>query len=118
MLSEFKNAADIYLQSDTFHEMYTALPNADTVAFWQVSGTDYGFSSTSNVKIKTASGHEIDASGILATMFDRDALGVSNLKREVRTHYNEKADFWNYFYNAFAGYFNDTNENFVVFSAA
>ena len=118
MLSEFKNAADIYLQSDTFHEMYTALPNADTVAFWQGSGTDYGFSSTSNVKIKTASGHEIDASGILATMFDRDALGVSNLKREVRTHYNEKADFWNYFYNAFAGYFNDTNENFVVFYAA
>lgn len=115
MLSEFKNAADIYLQSDTFHDIYTALPNSDSVAFWQGSGTNYAFSSTSEVKIKTASGHDIDATGVLAVMFDRDALGVSNLDREVRTHYNEKADFWNYFYNAFAGYFNDTNENFVVF---
>ena len=115
MLSEFKNAANIYLQSETFHNDYTALPNSDSVAFWQGSGTSYAFSSTSAVKIKTVSGHDVDASGILAVMFDRDALGVSNLDKEVRTHYNEKADFWNYFYNAFAGYFNDTNENFVVF---
>ena len=115
MLSEFKNAANVYLQSDTFHNDYTALPNSDSVAFWQGSGTGYAFSSTSEVKIKTASGHDIDATGVLAVMFDRDALGVSNLDREVRTHYNEKADFWNYFYNAFACYFNDTNENFIVF---
>lgn len=118
MLSEFKNAANVYLQSDTFHNDYTALPNSDSVAFWQGTGTDYAFSNTSAVKIKTASGHDINAGGILAVMFDRDALGVSNLDREVRTHYNEKADFWNYFYNAFAGYFNDTNENFVVFYVA
>ena len=118
MLSEFKNAANVFLQSDTFHENYVALPNSDGVAFWQGSGTDYGFSSTSEVKIKTASGHDVDATGVLAVMFDRDALGVSNLDREVRTHYNEKADFWNYFYNAFAGYFNDTNENFVCFYIA
>lgn len=118
MLSEFKNGADIFLQSDTFHETYTALPNADSVPFWQGSGTDYAFSSTSEIKIKTASGHDVDVSGVLAVMFDRDALGVSNLEREVRTHYNEKADFWNYFYKSFAGYFNDTNENFVVFYVA
>ena len=83
---------------------------------YEVGG--YSFDDTSNIKIKTASGHDVDASGIIACMFDRDALGVSNLDREVRTHYNEKADFWNYFYNAFAGYFNDTNENFVVFYVA
>ena len=118
MLSEFKNAANVYLQSDTFHNDYTALPNSDSVAFWQGSGTGYAFSDTSAVKIKTTSGHDVNASGVLAVMFDRDALGVSNLDREVRTHYNEKADFWNYFYNAFAGYFNDTNENFVVFYVA
>lgn len=118
MLSELKNAADVYLQSDTFHNEYVALPNADSVPFWQGSGTGYAFSDTSAIKIKTASGHDVNAGGILAVMFDRDALGVSNLDKEVRTHYNEKADFWNYFYNAFAGYFNDTNENFIVFYAA
>lgn len=118
MLSEFKNSADIFLQSDTFHEVYTALPNADPVTYWQGSGKYYDFEDTSKISITTASGHEVETSGILACMFDRNALGVSNLTREVRTHYNEKADFWNYFYNAFAGYFNDTNENFVVFYVA
>lgn len=118
MLSEFKNAADVYLQSDTFHNEYTALPNADSVPFWQGSGTDFGFSSTSAIKITTASEHSINATGILGVMFDRDALGVSNLDRTVRTHVNEKAEFTNYFYKQFAGYFNDTNENFVVFYIA
>lgn len=118
MLSEFKNAAGAYLQSDTFHNEYTALPEAESVVMWQGSGTDYAFSSTSAINIKTASGHDVSASGILAVMFDRDALGVSNQERKVNTHYNEKASFWNYFYKQFAGYFNDTNENFVVFYAA
>lgn len=118
MLSEFKNAAGSYLQSDTFHNEYTALPEAESVVYWQGSGTGYGFSDTSQIKITTASGHDVTASGILAVMFDRDALGVCNQERKVNTHYNEKANFWNYFYKQFAGYFNDTNENFVVFYAA
>lgn len=118
MLSEFKNAAAAYLQSDTFHNEYTALPEAESVVYWQGSGTGYAFDSTSEVKITTASGHSVDATGVLAVMFDRDALGVTNQERKVNTHYNEKASFWNYFYKQFAGYFNDTNENFVVFYVA
>lgn len=118
MLSEFKNAANAYLQSDTFHNEYTALPNAETVAFWQGSGTGYAFGDTSKIYLKTASGHDVSATGILAVMFDRDALGVCNQERKVNTHYNEKASFWNYFYKQFAGYFNDTNEQFVVFYVA
>lgn len=118
MLSEFKNAADTYLQSDTFHNEYTALPDADTVAYWQGSGTGYSFADTGKVYITTASGHDVTATGVLGVMFDRDALGVCNQERKVNTHYNEKANFWNYFYKQFAGYFNDTNENFVVFYIA
>lgn len=118
MLSEFKNAAGAYLQSDTFHNEYTALPEAESVVFWQGSGTGYDFDSTSEIKITTASGHDVDVSGVLCVMFDRDALGVCNQGRKVNTHYNEKANFWNYFYKQFAGYFNDTNEQFVVFYIA
>lgn len=118
MLAEFKNAADIYLQSDVFHNEYTALPNAESVAFWQGSGTGYAFDDTSKIDIKTASGHAVEADGIIGIMFDRDALGVCNQERKVNTHYNEKASFWNYFYKQFAGYFNDTNEQFVVFYVA
>lgn len=118
MLSEFKNASNTYLQSDTFHDEYTKLPEAESVAFWQGSGTDFAFDSTSAINITTASGHSVDTTGVLAVMFDRDALGVCNQERKINTHYNEKASFWNYFYKQFAGYFNDTNENFVVFYIA
>ena len=118
MLSDFKNAANIYLQSDTFHEAYTALPNAETVPFWQGSGEEFSFDAISQIHVKAASGNEINATGILAVMFDRDALGVSNLDRRVTTNYNAKAEFWNNFYKFDAGYFNDFNENFIMFFVA
>ena len=51
-------------------------------------------------------------------MFDRDALGVTNLDRRVTTNYNPKAEFYTNWYKMDAGYFNDTNENFVVFFVA
>ena len=118
MLSEFKNSADVFLQSGTFNEQYTALPNAESVVYWQGSGTDYGFSSTSAVKITTAGGHSIDASGILAVMFDRDALGVANLDTHVTTNYNPRAEFFNEWTKCTMGLFNDGAENVVVFFVA
>lgn len=117
MLDEFSKAADVYLQSDTFHEQYTALPNAETVPFWQGSGTAYDFASTSAINVKT-NGHEVVADGILAVMFDREALGVSNLDKRVTSQYNARGEFYNNWYKFDAGYFNDLNENFVVFYVA
>lgn len=118
LLADFAKAADSYLQSDTFHNEYTALPNAELVPYWQGSGVDYGFDSVSAIDIKTASGDAIDLGGILGVMFDRDALGVSNLDKRVTTDYNAKAEFWNNWHKFDAGYFNDLNENFVVFFVA
>ena len=118
MLADFKKAANVFLQSDVFHDSFTELPNADIVPYWQGSGTGYGFSDISAVKITTASGVSIDVGGILGVMFDRDALGVTNLDRRVTTNYNPKAEFYNNWYKFDAGYFNDTNENFVVFFVA
>lgn len=118
MLSDFAAGANVYLQSDTFHEEYTKLPNAETVPYWQGSGDDYAFDSISAINIKTASNNDISADGILAVMFDRDALGVTNLDRRVTTHYNAKAEFYSNWYKFDAGYFNDTDENFVVFYVA
>ena len=118
MLSDFRNAADIYLQSTTFHDSYTALPNAETVPYWQGSGETFGFDKVSSIHITTTGSKEVTASGILCVMFDRDALGVSNLSRRVTTNYNAKGEFWNNFYKFDAGYFNDQNENFLVFFVA
>ena len=115
MLSDFKAASGSYLQSDTFHENYVSLPDAETIPYWQGSGKAYDFNSVSSINVKTSSGTDVNCSGILAVMFDRDALGVSNLDRRVTTQYNAKAEFFNNFYKFDAGYFNDLNENFVVF---
>lgn len=115
MLSEFKTAADVYLQSDTFHNELTQLPSADEVAYWQGSGLDYDFKSTSAIKLKTASGKTVSQAGILGVIFDREAAGVSNLNRRVTTDWNAKGEFWNNWYKFDAGYFNDFNENAIVF---
>ena len=118
MLSDFMQAANVFLQSDVFHDQYTKLPNAEEVPFWQGSGTGYGYSDITAINVTTASNHQVEASGILGVMFDRDALGVTNMDRRVTTHYNPKAEFYNNWYKFDAGYFNDTNENFVVFFIA
>lgn len=118
MLTDFKTAAGVYLNADTVNENYITLPNAETVPYWQGSGTDYAFNSVSSINVKTSGNHTVETSGILAVMFDRDALGVTNLDRRVTTHYNAKAEFFNNFYKFDAGYFNDFNENFVVFFIA
>lgn len=115
MLSEFKTAADVYLQSDTFHNELTKLPSADEVPYWQGSGTGYDFKSTSAINIKTASGETVNQAGILGVIFDRDCAGVSNLNRRVTTDWNAKGEFWNNWYKFDAGYFNDFNENAIVF---
>lgn len=127
LLSEFSRAADVYLQSDTFHNELTRLPAHETINFWQGTGTDYAFASTSDIHTAskciaksgdTASVIESNVSGILGVIFDRDALGVTNIKRKTTNHYNANGDFMNFWHKSDAGYFNDYDENFVVFFVA
>lgn len=119
MLSEFRAAADVFLQSGTFHDEYTKLVNAETVPFWQGSGTDYAFTSTGAINAKPASGGDAqNITGVIGCIFDRDALGVMNNNQRVTTQWNAKAEFTNYFYKKDARYFNDLNENFVYFYVA
>lgn len=115
LLSDFAKAAQTYLYSDTFNRGDVLLPQAETVPFWQGSGQNYEFASTGHINVKESTGKAVEISGVLGVMFDRDALGVCNLDRRVTTNYNAKAEFFNNYYKFDAGYFNDTNENFVVF---
>lgn len=115
LLSSFAKAAQTFLYSNTYNKEQVLLPKAETVPAWQGSGTDYGFDSVSSINVKSSSGTEVSITGVLGVMFDRDALGVCNLDRRVTTNYNAKAEFFNNYYKFDAGYFNDTNENFVVF---
>lgn len=118
MLDEFKNAAEVYLYDglNQFNTDGIRLPaNIETVSYWQGSGIDYAFSSTSAINIKTPSGDNVVASGILGVIFDRDTLGVANIDRRVRSHYVESAEFMNEWHKCDAQYFLDLDENGVVF---
>ena len=120
MLNQFKNAAEVYLYDgpNQFNTEGIKLPQVDGVSYWQGSGTDLGFNSVTAINVKTPSGHDVSVTGVLACIFDRDALGVANLDRRVTTNYNAKAEFWNEFHKVTVGHFLDTDENFVVFFAA
>lgn len=124
MLSEFSESAKTYLESGVYHNELVALPTAEIVPYWQGSGTDYSFSKVSDihVNIENPSSRgttiEMTISGILAIMYDKDSMGVCNSDRRVTTNYNAKAEFYNNFYKFDASYFNDLNENFVVFFVA
>lgn len=121
LLSDFAEGAKIYLESDTFNKELVKLPTAETVPYWQGSGKSYSFEDVSKIYVQIASGNtkkDVTLSGILGVMFDRDALGVCNLDRRVTTNYNPKAEFFSNWYKFDAGYFNDLNENFVLFYVA
>lgn len=118
LLSDFSAAAGVYLESDLQNKDLVALPDHESVPYWQGSGTGYTFADVSTIDIKTASGATVKQSGIIGVIFDRDAVGVANLDRRVTTAYNARAEFYTNFYKLDAGFFNDTSENFVVFYVA
>lgn len=115
--SDFTAAAEAYLYSDTYHNEFVKLPKAEEVAFWQGSGTGFGWADTAKIKVIPRDAQEaVTVSNVLGIAFDRDALGVSNLDRRVTTNWNPKAEFTNNWYKFDAGYFNDFNENIAVFT--
>lgn len=118
LLSDFSAAAGVYLDSDTQNKELVALPEHESVPYWQGSGAGYTFDDVSSIDVKTASGATVKQSGIIGIIFDRDAVGVANLDRRVTTAYNARAEFYTNFYKLDAGFFNDTSENFVVFYVA
>ena len=119
--TDLASASDIYLQSDTYHNELTKLPEHETTPYWQGSGTAYDFSSTGTVKATIEVGSStkaITASGIIGVLFDHEAAGLNQIERRVTSHRNDKAEFTNFFYKEDCGYFNDLNENAVVFYIA
>lgn len=118
LLSDFAKSADAFLQSGVYHNEYTKLPNAETVPYWQGSGTGYALTDVSKVYITTASGHDVEIGGIVGVMFDRDAIAVCNMDRRVTTAYNAKGEFVNNYFKFDMGAIADPAENFVVFYMA
>lgn len=119
ILSDLASASKVYLESDTYNQQNVQLgSNYDTVPYWQGSGTSYNFTDTSSIDVAIkdgASTKEVKQSGILGVLFDTSALGVSCQNPRTTTAVNARAEFYTNFNKYDAMYYNDLNENFVVF---
>ena len=104
------------LYGDTYNEEFVKLNNYKTVPFWQGSGTTMSLADRSKINIKTAGGDVVEKTGILGVLFDRDAAMVCNEDPDVRSQYNADGNFTNYFYTYDCSYFNDFDENAIVYT--
>ena len=122
ILSDFASASKVYLESDTYNQQNVQLGTGyDTVPYWQGSGTNYAFADTSSIDVAIKDGSttkEVKQSGILGVLFDTSALGVSCQNPRTTTAVNARAEFYTNFNKYDAMYYNDLNENFVVFMVA
>ena len=121
ILSDLASASKVYLESDTYNQDNVKISNYDTVPYWQGSGTTYGFKDTSKIDVAIKDGtqtKEVIQTGILGVLFDTSALGVSCQNPRTTTAVNARAEFYTNFNKYDAMYYNDLNENFVVFMIA
>ena len=115
LLSDFSKASETFLRSSTENADMVTLPKHESVPYWQGSGTGYAFSDVSSINVQTANGNTVAVTGVIGVIFDREAVGVCNLDRRVTTNYNPKAEFFTNFYKFDSGFYNDLDENFIVF---
>lgn len=126
ILDEFASKAQTHLESDTFHNELVKLPKYEEVSYWQGTGTSFALADVSKVaghvaytteedgKISESTG-DVNKPYVIGVMFDNDALGVLQPKRKVKTAYNPKGEYFNEFHKWDSRYFNDFNENGIVF---
>ena len=107
------------LQSDTYHDELVKLTGYHTVPYWQGSGKEFKLEDVSKISIKLTGeengGNKVEQSGILAVMYDWEAIGVTLDMRRETSERNNHAEYTNYYRKSTAGYFNDMSENGIVF---
>lgn len=119
VLDEFEDSVISYLQADTFHnEMVQLQGNYNTIPYWQAPGQDYAFVNTSKISITTSSGNIVKQDGIVAMLFDKDAIFATYEMKTTETARNHKGRYNNFFFEYTKRYANDLSENCVVFYLA
>lgn len=118
VLSQFINAVNIVLQSETYHNEFLKFDYYDEITKWQGVGTDFSLHSVSTIDIINSNGTEIHIPYVIGAIFDHDALGVSMADEYVETSYTKSARFWTSYYKRDARYFNALDEQFVLFFLA
>lgn len=127
VLSEFAKDMETYLYADTYHNEFVKMDGYSTVPFWQGTGTDgdtTDFKNRSTIHVEVSddtqqSGKkEVNQTGVIGVMFDRDACAVCNENYRVTSQYNPRGEYLNTFYKYDSSYMNDVEENCIVFIVA
>ena len=122
MLSTWANSLKFNLYSDTFHYDLMQLPGFDTTPYWQSCGEHYdrGVIEEVNVTIKTGDSETatVEASGIVAIMYDRESVAINCEKNKLTSFYHPDLDQTLFFDKYTAQYINRFDKNFVVFYVA
>lgn len=115
VLADLDSALRFNVYGDTYNEEFVKLNNYKVVPFWQTSGTSNALADRSGLNITTSNGNAVIRNNILGVLFDRDAAMICNEDPEIRTQYNADGNFTNFFYCADCSYYNDFDENAIVF---
>lgn len=117
VLADLDSALRFNVYGDTYNEEYVKLDNYKTVPFWQNAGKDTvnSLDFRSGLNIKTTNSHSVSRNNIVGVLFDRDGIMICNEDPEVRSQYNADGNFTNYLYCTDCSYYNDFDENCIVF---
>lgn len=114
VLEDFESRLETVVQYQAFRDNYVKLNNYHTTSFWQ------SVKKPSEINVEISSdGTAVNYSGILAVLYDRDALGLYKKDSwNSTTPFNSAGGYYNTYYHHKELYFNDLSENFVVFVIA
>ena len=116
VLSDLDAGLKFNLYGDTYNEEFVKLNNYVTIPFWQGTGVNMGIAARSALNITTSSGQTVKRNGILGILFDRDGIMACNEDPEVRSQYNADGNFTNFFYCYDASFYNDFDENGIIYT--
>jgi hypothetical protein len=114
VLEDFESRLETVVQYQAFRDNYVKLNNYHTTSFWQ------SIKKPSEINVEISSdGTAVNYSGIVAVLYDRDALGLYKKDSwNSTTPFNSAGGYYNTYYHHKELYFNDLSENFVVFVIA
>lgn len=129
VLDDLDVGLKFHLYGDTYNEEFVKLNGYRTVPFWQgrKDGTVKDSVATRSTITATAKVYDtvgtnkqadksVAISNMVGILFDRDAAMICNEDPEVRSQYNPDGNFTNFFYNYDCSYYNDFDENAIVFA--
>lgn len=115
VVSDLDEGLKFNLYADTYNEEFVKLNNYKTIPFWQGSGDDMALVDRTTIDIKTVEGRTVKHKSVVGILMDKDAAMVCNETPEVRSQYNADGNFTNYFYTYDCSFYNDYDENAIVY---